>query len=497
MRGIGIWILLSVFFCISESPLWAVESRQRTKKIIQTAPVSVKGCFSSKKSRKGPKKPNLKTIKSTIKAMPPLDDAPFTAEVALLPVLKEAKGMLAKETVTYFPAQNGSPARRELKLALADFRTGKIRIVSGYEENKELFLNDAAVFHSVDWWNGFNSAIDILKPDYTAVVGVLYAVDPMRKGALQRNAILYTPYSDALLQPELVEAGSAYLRERIREARKELRHVSSRAANERSLERAPCFTDEDYLNLILAEHMDPGAFRFITDEGASDNQETEKAIGRLVKRILVIIGANQGDAYRFTGNYASARGLTQFTPIGMRVVWSGYSSADIPRDFFEATADHLLAIKAEICLLDHYVAEMLRSYPRLSGSGVEKYSAGACYNGGPKRVVYGLKNFGVEWLHPQARLSLLSEAGSLSPREIGELNWLERNRTHETFIYLNKIHAIERLQAKQRENPNPFGAPHREGEAIVKPDDAAWARAGGQGEPEHHYSFHQIANTSR
>jgi len=253
MRVIGLWILSFVFVCISENPLWAVESRSETKISMRTAHVSAKGRVSSKGDGKERNKATPKTRKSDAKPMPPLDDAPFTAEVSLLPALKEAKARLAKEKVGYFPARDGMPARRELKLALADFRTGKIRIVPGYEENHELFLNDSMVLHSVDWWNGFNSSIDILKPDHTAVVGLLYAIDPRRKASLLRESILYTPYSRALLQPELVEAGSAYLRGKIRQARKELRHVNSRAASETSLERAPCFTDEDYFNLNTRE----------------------------------------------------------------------------------------------------------------------------------------------------------------------------------------------------------------------------------------------------
>jgi hypothetical protein len=481
MRAIVLWILFLVPFCISENSLCAVESRSETKVSIRTVHVSVNGGVPSKQDGKARRKAVPRTRKCNAKPMPPLSDAPFTAEVSLLPVLKEAKTRLAKERVAYFPAQNGSSARRELKLALADFRTGKIRIVPGYEENQALFLNDSTIVHSVSWWNGFNSSIDILKPDHTAVVGLLYAIDPRRKAALRRESILYTPFSSALLQPELVEAGSGYLRERIRQARKELRHVNSRAASEKSLERAPCFTDEDYFNLILAEHMDPGAFRFITDEAALEDTERERCLHRLLERILVIIGSNQEDAYRFTGNYASARGLTQFTPVGMEVVWNRYISANISRDFFEATADHILAIKAEICLLDYYLAEMLRSYPPLSGSGVEKYSAGACYNGGPKKVVYGLKNFGVQWLHPQARLSALSQAESLSARKHGELEWLKKNRSHETFIYLNKLHAIEQLQAGQRETPAPSAGLDRMDDPLVKPDLQEHTRAGRQG----------------
>lgn len=377
--------------------------------------------------------------------MPPLNDASFQAEVPLLPILREGKDRLARERVSYFPSENGKPGRREVKLAIADFQAGRIRIISGVEENQGLFLNDPNVHYAVNWWNGFNSSIDILEPSNTAIVGLLYALDPKRRPVLRRDSIIYTPYSNALLQPELVEAGSAYLAEKIALAQRELRHVSSRVKCERTLERGPGFAREDYFNLILAEHMDPDAFRSIMGDQLILDPEQERALLRLVERILVIIGANREDAYRFTGNYANARGLTQFTPVGMQVVWNRYTAADISRDFFEATADHLLAIKAEICLLDHYLAEMLQAYPALEGSGAERYAAGACYNGGPKNVLYGLKNFGVGWLHPRQRLSELARKEFITAKERRELEWLRRYRNHETFVYLNKIHAIERL----------------------------------------------------
>ena len=162
----------------------------------------------------------------------------------------------------------------------------------------------------------------------------------------------------------------------------------------------------------------------------------------------MIIGANQEDAYSFTGNYASARGLTQFTPMGMSVVWSSYPQAGIPRDFREATSQHLSAIKAEICLLDHDLAGLATSHSALIGSGMEMYAAGAAYNGGPKRVRYGLENFGLAWLHPVSRLAELDGRPTLTNLERKELLWLKRNRGHETFVYLNKIHAIQRSQDK-------------------------------------------------
>ena len=88
------------------------------------------------------------------------------------------------------------------------------------------------------------------------------------------------------------------------------------------------------------------------------------------------------------------------------------------------------------------------SHSALIGSGMEMYAAGAAYNGGPKRVRYGLENFGLAWLHPVSRLAELDGRATLTSLERKELFWLKHNRGHETFIYLNKIHAIQRSQEK-------------------------------------------------
>lgn len=383
-----------------------------------------------------------------LKPMPALNETPFSAEVPLLPFIESAKSQLEKEKVSYLPATKKSPARREIKLALANFKTGEVQIVSGIEEKGNFSLQDKKIRCQVAWWNGFNSSIDIVEPADTGVVAVLYALEPKRQNFYGQDAIIYTPYSSALLQPELVEAGKIYLLGKIRQARQELTPVISKSFPGKSLSESPAFSDEDYFNLILAEQMDPGRFRSITGGDTQYSEEQAAQLVRLANRILVIIGANQEDAYSFTGNYASARGITQFTPSGMSVVWRIYPDAGIPRNFKEATSSHLNAIKAEICLLDYYLAELSSEHPFLVGSGFEKYASGASYNGGPKRVHYGLSKFGVEWLNPLLRIKDLDEKGKLSQSERLEYKWLTRYRAHETYVYLSKMHALESLQEK-------------------------------------------------
>jgi len=441
-------ILLVAFWLVGTAGIGArtIKSQFSSSSTGAVTPSSTSKKNMQKNSTRRSRRHRRLKISRSLKPMPALSEAPFSADVALLKLIEEAKSQLEKETVRYIAAGGKSPARRDVKFALAHFKTGEIQIVSGVEQNRKLTLDDPNVRFEVDWWNGFNSSITIIDPPYTGVVAMLYGLEPERQRFLNQDAIIYTPYSSALLQTELVEAGKNYLLEKIRQARQELGHVSSLAFPGMSLANAPGFSNEDYFNLILTEQMDPGRFRSIAAGAWEFNEQQESELKRLAERILVIIGANQEDAYSFTGNYASARGLTQFTPMGMSVVWSSYPQTGIPRDFREATSQHLNAIKAEICLLDHDLAGLATSHSALIGSGMEMYAAGAAYNGGPKRVRYGLENFGLAWLHPISRIAELDGRATLSNLERMELLWLKRNRGHETFVYLNKIHAIQRSQ---------------------------------------------------
>jgi hypothetical protein len=407
-----------------------------------------KGLCSTAKVKKAKYRP--RKIKSSaqkpiwlLNPMPPISTTTVVCEVSPLSLIEKARTILSRERVSYTPWSRGQAEKREVKLALANLKTGTIKIVSGWASGDNLCLDNKSVQYEVEWWNGFNSAISIIKPENTAVAAILYAVEPYRQKLYGTPSILYTPFSSALLQPELVQTGRNYLLEKIATAQNELQPVASQAFPGRPLGRSPAFTAEDYLNILLAEQMDPGRFCAIIADNVRLNKTQHTSFKQLAERIFVIVGANQEDAYRFTGNYAGARGLAQFTRIGMEVVWDNYPDCGITRNFCKATSQHHSAIKAEICLLDHYLGLLAASYPRLLGSGYEKYAAAAAYNGGPKRVMDGLKQFGMQWLNPRVRLAQLSGKKLLSRREKREYLWLKSNRYHETFVYLMKLQALD------------------------------------------------------
>ena len=442
------WLfILFIFIGSAEAPSSLASVRKGHCTIAKPAAAKVKKTKGRTcKIKSGSQKPMW-----LLNPMPPISTTSVVCQVSPVSVIEKARTMLSGERASYSPWSRGHAEKREVKLALANLKTGTIDIVSGWVSGNNLFLYNKNVQYEVEWWNGFNSAINIIKPENTAVVAILYAVEPYRQQLYGTHSILYTPFSSALLQPALVQAGKRYLLEKIASAQNELQQVASQAFPGRPLGRSPAFTTEDYLNIILAEQMDPGRFCAIIADNVRLSKTQHASFKQLAERIFVIVGANQENAYRFTGSYAGARGLAQFTRIGMGEVWDNYPDSGITRNFCKATGQHHSAIKAEICLLDLYLAQLAATYPRLLGSRYEKYAAAAAYNGGPKRVMDGLKQFGMQWLNPRARLAQLSGQKDLTRREKLEYQWLKSNRYHETFIYLMKLQSLDQSSLHKTE----------------------------------------------
>ena len=199
LRFFSSWVSLLTFFFVFFAEVWA-----KTSKSTSRAPkeVSLTSNYSSQKkprtTRSSRKKRHRRLkISRSLKPMPPLSEAPFSADVPLLPLIEQAKSRLEKETVRYFAGSRQAPARREVKLVLAHFKTGELRIVSAVEQGRKLTLQEPGIRHQVDWWNGFNSSITVIDPPYTGVVALLYGLEPDRQKLLVRTPS-FTRHTPAL-----------------------------------------------------------------------------------------------------------------------------------------------------------------------------------------------------------------------------------------------------------------------------------------------------------
>ena len=143
--------LLALFLVCSEET-WAKTSKSTSRTATEntfTANYPSKKKLRTSSSRRTRRHRRLK-ISRSLKPMPPLSEAPFSADIPLLRLIEEAKSQLEKESVRYFAGTGKSASRREVKLALAHFKTGELQVVSGVEQNRKLTLDDLNVRFEVD-----------------------------------------------------------------------------------------------------------------------------------------------------------------------------------------------------------------------------------------------------------------------------------------------------------------------------------------------------------
>ena len=285
------WLFILLFFISSAEVPSSLASVQKGR--CSTAKV--------KKAKYKPRKIKSSAQKPTwlLNPMPAITTTSVVCEVSPLSLIEKARTMLSGERVSYTPWSRGQAEKREVKLALANLKTGTIKIVSGWVSGDNLFLYNKSIQYEVEWWNGFNSAISIIKPDNTAVAAILYAVEPYKQKLFGTPSILYTPFSSALLQPELVQTGRNYLLEKIATAQNELQPVASQAFPGRPLGRSPAFTAEDYLNILLAEQMDPGRFCAIIADNVRLNKTQHTQLQTACRAYFCDCGNESGRCVSF------------------------------------------------------------------------------------------------------------------------------------------------------------------------------------------------------
>jgi hypothetical protein len=147
-------------------------------------------------------------------------------------------------------------------------------------------------------------------------------------------------------------------------------------------------------DLIIAEHVDPGLLR-------------THGLRGLAERVLVVLGANREEAYRWSRSSANARGLAQFIPSTYREVRAAYPTARLHAEFEAGMADHRNAVMAMILLLDKHLATV---GPGRLGAA-ERDVLAAAYNGGLDRATAALAHWGPDWAHgPGPRLREIEQS---------------------------------------------------------------------------------------
>ena len=276
------------------------------------------------------------------------------------------------------------------------------------------------------YWNSFNTYYQVVNQPDLVVVGNKYLMPNKYLGNLPEKTkdkyteIFYVPYSPGLHTSELIDAGRLYLKQNIDFAidALNLKKVYSRSVPDQY---ATAIVSPDFLkNIILIEHIDPDQFSVAADGGRE-----------LTEKVLVIIGANQSNAYRYTGSPAGANGLAQFIKSTYRHMVQEYPAAKLNKDYILGMADHTNAMQAMVLFFDIHRKELENKIQKkevVKQLGITEEMLAAAYNGGPGRVVKSVNKFGLAWLSQQF-----------------DLPKAKRVFRKETLNYLKKFQSIRTL----------------------------------------------------
>lgn len=286
-------------------------------------------------------------------------------------------------------------AEKEIALALLNKDNGQIETIKILKRGGDLINIDPKYNITVKErasgvkWNNFNTQYEIKPANYILLANKYPVVEVRTTSKKVKNSrgkmvtvrssyptieeVVYTPYSKSIHIPEVVAAGRLYIKGKVQQAYEDLRQrgVYSLAQSNKPVSDV---VPSDFIEKIpMLEQTD-------LDEFYADPETN-------FERVLVLIGANQDLAFKYTGNFAGAIGWVQFTRPTYNGIKKSYPKAGLISDFNTGGRDHLNSIKAAILLHDYNLAGLIDKFgPQIvNDPKLEEYLA-ASYNGAPRWV---------------------------------------------------------------------------------------------------------------
>lgn len=334
-------------------------------------------------------------------------------EVKLLPLIEKAQRKLgALPDLEYFYHEEKSGKRQkkgkhvskrgidyDIDFAVGNLATGEIEIVkiprsSAQKATTTVPLKKGPFTLTFEKWNGCNTPFEVKKPDGYAVLALRCLLG---KGK-NIESLVYTPYTKDIDTTELRDVGYTYLQKKLIDAASDLKKLgvmSTSFPGEFASDAVPVSVA---FRLALIEHIEPSLIHVVP-------------IAELINKVLVIVAANQGEAYSTSMSKAGAYGQFQFIPKTYKVMVGRYPKAHLIKDFRLGMQNHLNAAKASLLLFDSdlAVADLpLRRALRANPNDLALYLA-AAYNGGAGRAVKAIKKNGGGFTNGTWRNNLLPE----------------------------------------------------------------------------------------
>jgi hypothetical protein len=251
----------------------------------------------------------------------------------LTPSLARARIAEAERLLKSHPRQTAltSPSTESVTLAALERSTSRIHLIM---LSKESFLTKgtevtlasslgAPLNVRVLRANGVNTAVTIFDGAGRYLVPLVVEF-PIEKRGVFREMAYYTSAHPALLSPELVRAGQAYIGTILDLAAKRLR--------EKGAFISPKIVDLAE-RLCLVEHVDHERFRL----------ENHVA---LFDEIYSLYALNQLDTYRYSVSSAGAGGMVQMIPWAYNLIRQRHPEVSLTPDFVVGMRNHANALQA-------------------------------------------------------------------------------------------------------------------------------------------------------
>src|SRR3989344_2236746 len=272
--------------------------------------------------------------------------------------------------------------KKEISLAILDIKTGEVFERRYWLEDHEVqkanqlrtntcgkddhfpYLapveDDPDFFVVVNWWNSYNSNLAIVDSEcidegrYIVVANKTLIsnerlVYPEDKTGKKYSDIVYSPYSEQLHRPEIIQEGFNFLNEKVEAAFTglEVLKVKSRAMPDKIVTDtiSPVFVK----NLFINEQSDPSAMLASDDAGR-----------RVAERVLIRLGLNKELAFRYPYSSVGALGLGQIMPQTYHNIVHDYPEARLIKDVGMGRVDVVNAIKASVLVLDDHFAAVVK-----------------------------------------------------------------------------------------------------------------------------------------
>lgn len=235
--------------------------------------------------------------------------------------------------------------------------------------------------------NGVNSLYEVLEPEGCVVLAIRTNVTRWKRGKRRGSMpVVYVPYGEHFDRDEFVEAGRQYLIDVADQAAARLEKRGVRSLIDPDALVTETVSEKILITLLVIEHIDPRDF------------ETRGA-EKMMRKVLVTIGLNRGDAYDYAVSDKQAGGLAQFIPETYARIRRDYPDAKLIDGFIAGMRDHVNAVMAQYGLNDWSLSQLTEDERAELAKDDEELGAwlAAAYNSGAHRAVPAYRNDRQRW----------------------------------------------------------------------------------------------------